>query len=345
MPAHLVASRGVTHSTRNLSLLAAMLGGLAACGAPTAEPPTSASGTSVGSGAGGDGPVPILEPSRFDCSAKEPPTRTNPLPIACFADPSCAERFVVGHRAAGGELGVVAPENSLSAVRAAIAMGLDAIETDPRVTGDGVLVNLHDDTVDRTTNGSGKVAELTFAELSALALDSSEYAGDFSCERVPTIEDVLLTAKGKAYVLLDANKTDRVDLLVAAIQKTGTLDWAIFDTDEVAKIDAALDLEPNLLTMIRVASQAELDAELVHFAAHPPLVVELDSAPGYEAVAASARAAGRRTMVNVFGLDLAAKLSGDPDVYAPVFEAPIDLVQTDRPDLVLRHLGRFDPAR
>jgi glycerophosphoryl diester phosphodiesterase len=316
---------------------------LAACGA---APDASMGNTGAGGGGGaGGGPSTVLDPGLFDCSAGAPPERTTNIPVTCLLDSTCAERFVVGHRAAGGELGVVAPENSLAAVRAAIAMGVDAIETDPRTTKDGVLVNLHDATVDRTTDGVGEVADLTFAELSALTLDAARYPGDFSCERVPSIEDVLLAARGKAHVLLDANKTDRIDLLVAAIQKTGTLDWAIVDTDEVAKIDAALALEPKVLTMIRVKSMAELDAELAHFEANPPAIVELDSAPGYEAIAAKARAAGHRTMVNVFGLDLAAKLSSDPSVYAPVFEAPIDLVQTDRPDLVLRHLGRFADPR
>jgi len=287
----------------------------------------------------------VLSPGLFDCSATKAPPRITEVPASCLLDPSCAERFVVGHRAAGGELGVVAPENSLAAVRAAIAMGVDVIETDPRATKDGVLVNLHDSTVDRTTDGTGAVADLTYAELAALSLEAAEYPGDFSCERVPTIEEVLVAAKGKVHVLLDANKTDRIDRLVAAIQKTETLEWAIVDTDEVAKLDAAIALEPKVLTMIRVKSMAELDAELAHFASHPPVVVELDSAPGYEAIAAKARATGRRTMVNVFGLDLAAKLSGEPAVYAPVFEAPIDLAQTDRPDLVLRYLGRFAGAR
>ena len=60
------------------------------------------------------------------------------------------------------------PENTMPAFRAAVAMGLDAIETDVRRTKDGHLVLIHDREVDRTTNGTGRVDELTLAELRAL---------------------------------------------------------------------------------------------------------------------------------------------------------------------------------
>ena len=60
------------------------------------------------------------------------------------------------------------PENTMEAFRAAIELGVDQIETDVRITKDGVLVLIHDDTVDRTTNGIGRVCDLTLADLKAL---------------------------------------------------------------------------------------------------------------------------------------------------------------------------------
>jgi hypothetical protein len=94
---------------------------------------------------------------------------------------------------------------------------------------------MHDTSVDRTTDGTGEVIDLTLAEIQSLTLDTFDLTGDFSCERVPTLEQILEAAKGKVHVLVDANKTDRVDLLVAAIQATDTLDWAIFDgRDDIA---------------------------------------------------------------------------------------------------------------
>ncbi len=237
-------------------------------------------------------------------------------------------------------MGVIAPENTLSSVRASILMGSDFIETDPREIIGDVLVNMHDPEVDRTTSGKGEAASMTLEQIQALSIRSEQFIGDFSCERVPTIEEVLLAAKGKIHVLLDANKTSRVDLLVSAIQKTGTIEWAIFDTDSVEKIDEALVLEPNLLTMIRVADEAELNSELEHFAAHPPVIVEIHDGAGAQTMAPLIHAAGHRMLMDAFITDLAVSVSNDFTLYKDVFESGVDIVQTDRPELAIKSLGR-----
>src|SRR6185369_871214 len=164
-------------------------------------------GGSAGTGGTGGGKVPVIEPSLFDCTAKKAPERTSSIPVACATDPTCTTRLVSGHRGAGGQLGVIAPEDTVAAVRAAVVLGIDFVETDPRPTKDGFLVNLHDSTVDRTTDGKGSADQLTLAEIQALHLKTDAFPGDFSCERVPTLEDILTAAKGKVHVLVDANKT------------------------------------------------------------------------------------------------------------------------------------------
>lgn len=327
----------------------------AACGSSTPATSTSSTSTSSsGSGSGGSttgtggdggtgGGLPVIDPGLFDCTATKPPVRVNVTPVTCATDTTCTTRLVCGHRGAGGELGVIAPEDSLAAIRAAIVLGLDFVETDPRPTKDGVIVNLHDPTVDRTTDGSGSVDQLTFAEIEALHLKSPDTPGDFSCERVPTLEQILTAAKGKIHVLVDANKTDQVAGLVAAIQKTGTLEWAIFDTSSVDKIDAALALEPLLHTMIRVTGPADLQAQLTHFAAHPPVIVEIEEGTGAAAMVMAVHAAKHRALTDSFLSDVGAGLSNDPSVYDPFLATGVDVVQTDRPDLVLRNLGRWPP--
>ena len=60
------------------------------------------------------------------------------------------------------------PENTMLAFRKALEIGVDQIETDIRITSDGELVCIHDDTVDRTTNGKGRVCDKTLAEIKAL---------------------------------------------------------------------------------------------------------------------------------------------------------------------------------
>lgn len=284
---------------------------------------------------------PILDPSLYDCTAQSAPERSNTTPLDCITNPSCTARLVSGHRGAGRETGVLAPEDTVVAVQAAIALGLDFIETDPRPTMDGVLINMHDPTVDRTTDGTGWIMLMTLSEIKALHVNSEKYPGDFSCVRVATLEEILNAARGKVHVIIDANKTDRVDLLVEAIRKTNTLEWAIFDSNSVDKIDAALALEPNLHTMIRVADLGEFHAEMTHFAAHPPVIVEIQDTLRPAAITAAVHEKKKRAFTYTFKTDIGAGLLDAPSLYGPIFDKGIDIVQSDRPDLVLRYLGRF----
>ena len=235
---------------------------------------------------------------------------------------------------------MIAPENTVSATRAAIALGVDFVETDPRPSKDGAIVNVHDTDVSRVTEGSGNVADMTLAELRALKLKTSKFPGDFGCERIATLEEILTTARGRVHVLVDANKTDAVDKLVDAIVKTDTLDWAIFDTSAVDKIDRAIAIEPRIKTMIRVETEAELTTTLAHFAAHPPVLVEIHGNGTPEVLVGPIHGAKNRPLFDVFGVDVAVRFVPDLSQYGKVYDKGVDVVQTDRPDLVLALLGR-----
>ncbi|MFO0548452.1 MAG: glycerophosphodiester phosphodiesterase family protein [Polyangiaceae bacterium] len=313
--------------------------GLVACGddgpAPGGAGGTGAGGAGGAVGAGGaGGEVPVVDPALFDCTRVKDPERNNPVPVTCAMDVTCTTQLVSGHRGAP----TLAPEDTVASVRAAIALGVDFVETDPRPTKDGYLVNLHDTSVDRTTSGTGEAIDLTLAEIQALTLENYSMPGDFSCEHVPTLEEILTAARGKVHVLIDANKTDRVDLLVGAILATDTVDWAVFDTSSVDKIDQALAIEPNLHTMIRVDTVEELDAELTHFAAHPPIIVEITGTA--TSMIDEVHLRNNRAMRDLFVIDVVADLNDDASAYGQVFELGLDIGQTDRPDLVLEYLGR-----
>lgn len=326
---------------RTCALAIVVLGASAACSSEGTAPEAAPSSVPA-EGDGGTAPPPI-DPSLFDCtSVGRPSDRAPPATIACVRDPKCAGRFVAAHRGAGGELGVLAPEDSLAAYRAAIALGVELVETDPRPTTDGVIVNVHDTSVDRTTDGTGEVSAMTLAAIQALHLRADRYAGDFSCERVPTLEAILATAKGHAIVLVDANKTDRVDLLVAAIQKTDTVDWAIFDTSDTGKIDRALAIEPRLMIQPRVSDAAQIAPLLSKYASHPPVLIEIDQKL-FPTGASEIHAAGLRVFTDVFVADLGVRTRGGDAArgdYLRAYEKGADAIQTDLPHEALRALGR-----
>lgn len=99
--------------------------------------------------------------------------------------------LAVAHRGYSG----AAPENSLAAMRLAGENGYYGCEFDIQPTKDGVWVVMHDDTVDRTTNGSGKISDLTYAELSAFTIDNGNGLEQFPDEKIPTLEEALDVSK------------------------------------------------------------------------------------------------------------------------------------------------------
>lgn len=93
---------------------------------------------------------------------------------------------VIGHRGCAG----YAPENTIEAIHTAADMGVKWVELDIKLTKDQVPVILHDETLDRTTNGHGKVAETTYSDLRELEA-GSWFAESFSGAAIPTLEAVL----------------------------------------------------------------------------------------------------------------------------------------------------------
>lgn len=94
------------------------------------------------------------------------------------------------------------PENTLEAFEAAIALGVDQLETDIRVTRDGELVLIHDATVDRTTDGSGKVQEMTLQEIKALDAGVKKGEAFIGC-RIPTLIEFMELVKDLPEMTID----------------------------------------------------------------------------------------------------------------------------------------------
>ena len=90
--------------------------------------------------------------------------RAQPLPDRAVFTRENNDVLVIAHQGGDGER----PSNTMSAFTHAVELGVDVLEMDIHSTSDGVLVVIHDDTVDRTTNGTGNVNDLTFAEIQAL---------------------------------------------------------------------------------------------------------------------------------------------------------------------------------
>jgi len=129
------------------------------------------------------------------------------------------------------------PENSIAAIKSAIAMGVDIVEVDIKKTSDGKLVVMHDFKIDRTTTGKGFVKDFTLDSLKKFYLRNG--CGVPSLHRIPTLEEMLVAIKGKVLINLD-HCYDYINEAYAILEKTGTLNQAIFKgekyfPDEVKK--------------------------------------------------------------------------------------------------------------
>jgi glycerophosphoryl diester phosphodiesterase len=152
----------------------------------------------------------------------------------------------VAHRGASSE----APENTLAAFALALTQGADVVETDVHLSADGVPVCLHDDTLDRTTNGRGPVGALTLAGLRALDAGGGE--------RVPAVAEVLQAARGRARVNLDLKEAAAAEPALAVVREAGMVDDVTFISFLPEALDVIDRLSPESLTIRLVDSASAL---------------------------------------------------------------------------------------
>lgn len=142
------------------------------------------------------------------------------------------------------------PENTLAAFRNSVALGVDAIEIDMRATKDGEIVIMHDASVDRTTDGTGNVSDLTLAEIKAL--DAGEG------QRVPTYEESLEAVKGTGVrLLLDIKTAAVTERAVRLTEQHDMVDQVIVGPRTVANLQSFKALNPNLTTLGFIATPAD----------------------------------------------------------------------------------------
>jgi len=135
--------------------------------------------------------------------------------------------YIVGHRGAAG----VRPENTIEGFNYAIDLGVDYVECDIHLTSDNQLIVMHDLAVDRTTDGSGKIADLSFETIRSLDAGSGQ--------QVPTLEEVLRTTRGKVHLLceLKGEGTEMAAIeAVCAHQMEQEVTFTSFHVERIQKV-------------------------------------------------------------------------------------------------------------
>ena len=123
----------------------------------------------------------------------------------------------------------IAPENSLNALLSCIDQGFDMMELDVKMTKDSVLIVMHDQTIDRTTNGKGKVSDFTLEEISKFRLRNG--LGRVTNNAIPTFKELMLVAKNKILINVDKGN-DHLKAVFTVLKQTGTTNQAIVNVGD-----------------------------------------------------------------------------------------------------------------
>ncbi|WP_343745594.1 glycerophosphodiester phosphodiesterase family protein [Chitinophaga sp.] len=238
--------------------------------------------------------------------------------------PATKNKFVVvAHR--GNHVDM--PENTVAAINATIQCGADYAELDLRTTKDGQLVLMHDGTVDRMTNGKGKVSDLTWADIRQLKVNSKD-GKDY---RVPTFAEALRAAKGKVNIYLDFKDADVAETW-KQIQAAGMEQQIVVYLNSKEQYKQWRKTAPQMPLMTSVPDEVTTPAQLSHLLDNIAIAV-LDN------VTDSAMLAVTRQHGVAVWLDAQTPSEG-PATWNAVLSKGVQGMQSDHPEALVSYLKK-----
>ena len=261
----------------------------------------------------------------LSCQPKQPLEKISEK----FHDANSEYVMVAAHRA--GHNGYV--ENSISAIKHALEIGVDIIEVDVKVTKDNVVVLNHDGKIDRTTNGTGNPEEYTWEELQKFKLEMPD--GTLTDDRLATFEEALTLVKGKAMIDIDI-KTGNLKPVVDAVKKTGTANHVFFFDNDYDALKEVLYLMPEAMLMPRAYSYKMADSALIVFS---PEVIHIDESFYTPELTSLIRGKNARIWINALGEpDDQIRKNQSDEAIQNLLKHGANIIQTDEPELLIKHL-------
>ena len=277
--------------------------------------------------------------------------------LAEINDPNSEYVVVISHRGDWRNY----PENSIPAIESIIRMGVDMMELDVKMTKDSVLILMHDKTIDRMTNGKGKVSDITYDSLMTFKMKRAHNVVTDTI-KVPTLREALLCCKDRILVNVD-HAYPYYKEIVELTEELGVTGQVLMKgksgldkvNEDMAKHEHNLLYMP-IIDINKPKGQA-LFAEYQERGVVPMAYEICWQYPGEEIdqCIAAVRESGAKLWVNTIWASLcggygndddAALAAEDPaDVYAQYIEKGFTMIQTDRPEMLLNYLrsiGRHD---
>ena len=243
-----------------------------------------------------------------------------------------------------------APENSIQAIQNCIKMGVDMVEIDVQKTKDNQLVVIHDKTLDRTTTGKGLVREWTLDSLRTLYLKNG--TGRPTHHKIPTLREALVTAKGKILINLD-KCYNYFDEAYEIIQETRTSKQVVIKGYNKSVEDVQQDFGNKLdsiifMPIINLDKQKNAASILADYQGKiKPLAFEIVFSKDTSSVLnkfSEIKKNGSKVWVNSLWKSLNAGYEDDialmntDSIYGWYIDKGVNMMQTDRPQLLLEYL-------
>jgi len=292
------------------------------------------------------------------CAPKEPQYANRAEKIlAEINDPNSDYVVVISHRGDWRNY----PENSIPAIESIIRMGADMMELDVKMTKDSVLVLMHDQTINRMTNGKGLIKDMTYDSLMTFRLKRAHGAVTDSL-RIPTLREALLCCKDRILVNVD-HAYPYYDEIVKLTEELGVTGQVLMKgKSKIDKVNEDMAAhENNLLYMpiidINTTKGKELFAEYMDRGVVPMAYEVCWQKPGEEIEECAAKIieTGSKLWINTFWSTVCGGPGNDDDtayeaadpgeVYGQYLDMGASMIQTDRPALLieyLRSVGRHD---
>lgn len=238
--------------------------------------------------------------------------------------------LVIAHRGASA----YAPENTLPAFDLAIELGADGVELDVSLTKDGIPVVIHDDTVDRTTNGRGAINQMTLAQVKEL--DASHQFEKYRGVKIPTLEEVLraITPRGNVNIELKSMslQTDGIEAAtLAAIENCGARDKVMVSSFNPLALRRMYQLAPHIPRGLLYHPNLPIFLRRTWLRpfAHPTAMHPHSSMVTRELIA-WARRQGYK--VNTWTVD-------EPEEMKRLIALGVDAIMTNKPDVLRKIVG------
>lgn len=184
-----------------------------------------------------------------------PRTYLRQLPPTYFQYRPDSRAAISAHRGGGDYAGY--PENCIESFEWLARQMPVIIECDINLTKDSVLVMMHDDKLDRTSTGTGKIADTTWAYLQSLQLKDN--GGRLTPYRIPTLQQVLAWGRNKVAFTLDVKRSVPFDLVVKAVQAAGAQRYAAIITYNAADAAKVHKLDSTLMISVTLRNREEYD--------------------------------------------------------------------------------------